>query len=86
MIVIDASSLVKYVLKEENWDAVSVYLRGSLVSVDYIALEATNAVWKEYVVKKRITQSVASDAFRDTTKIINAVLTTEYFSNYLIRV
>lgn len=83
MIVIDASSLVKYLLKEENWDKVGPYLRESTVSVDYLVIEAANAIWKEYIIRKQITQSRALKAFQDLTNIKNGVLTLEQFTKYI---
>ena len=83
MIVIDASSLVKYLLKEENWNKVGPYLRESTVSVDYLVIEAANAIWKEYIIRKQITQSRALKAFQDLTNIKNGVLTLEQFTKYI---
>ncbi len=50
MIVIDTSSLIKYLLKEEGWENVSEFLRNSedLVSLEMALIEGANAVWKRY--------------------------------------
>ena len=50
MIVIDASALAKYILKEPNWLEVEEYLIEAK-SVDHIIKEVTNAIWKAYVRK-----------------------------------
>ncbi|MCS7385420.1 MAG: type II toxin-antitoxin system VapC family toxin [archaeon GB-1867-005] len=48
MIVIDASALVKYVLHEENWKDISHFIknRKPIYSLDHIAKEVGNAIWK----------------------------------------
>jgi len=50
VIVIDASALAKYILKEPNWLEVEEYLIEAK-SVDHIIKEVTNAIWKAYVRK-----------------------------------
>ncbi len=51
MIVIDASALVKYILHEEHWEDISKFIREKrpLYSVDHIAKEVCNALWKHYI-------------------------------------
>ena len=46
MIVIDASSLAKYVLHEENWEKVGKFIkkRRPLYSIDHIIKEVGNAL------------------------------------------
>lgn len=48
MIVIDASALSKYVLKEEGWEEVRRFVRERrpLYSVDHVLKECFNAIWK----------------------------------------
>lgn len=48
MIVIDASALTKFVLKEEGWEEVISYLKAGTVSVDLVVKEVANAVWKRF--------------------------------------
>lgn len=50
MIVIDTSSLIKYLLREEGWKNVSHFLRKEkeLVSLYMTLIEGANAVWKRY--------------------------------------
>jgi predicted nucleic acid-binding protein len=50
--VIDASSLVKYVLKEEGWTEVRKSLEEETVSVDNVLKEAANAIWRKAIVLK----------------------------------
>lgn len=48
MIVIDASALAKFILKEEGWNEVAEYLKAGTLSVDHIVKEVTNAVWRRF--------------------------------------
>ncbi len=61
MIVIDTSSLIKYLLKEEGWEEVSEFLRNSsdLVSLELALVEGANAVWKRYNLYKDISLETA---------------------------
>jgi len=49
VIVIDASALAKFVLREEGWEELVEFLRRGTISVDHIAKEVANAVWKRGV-------------------------------------
>ena len=46
MIVIDASILTKFILKERGWEKVLPYLRDGTVSVDLVVKETVNAIWR----------------------------------------
>ena len=48
MIVIDASALTKFILKEEGWEDVIPHLKAGTVSVDLAVKEVANAVWKRF--------------------------------------
>ena len=62
MIVIDASTLSKYVLKEKGWEKIEKYLLLGH-SLELIQLEATNAIWKNHFLK-RITKGDAIKKFK----------------------
>ena len=83
MIVIDASSLIKFLLKEERWNEVEEYLNKEIVSVDFILLEATNAIWKEHILRKKIDKEQASKIFENLQKIKEGVITIEQSMDYL---
>jgi len=59
VIVIDASSLSKYLLKEENWREIRKYLVMGVYSVDHVIKEVSNAIWKHTILFNRITKDVA---------------------------
>jgi len=48
VIVIDASALAKFILKEDGWKEVAEYLKTGTLSVDQIVKEGTNVVWKKF--------------------------------------
>ncbi len=48
MIVIDASALAKFVLKEEGWRDLAEHLKVGTVSADHAVKEVANAVWKRF--------------------------------------
>jgi len=47
VIVIDASALSKYILKEPGWEDIPCYLKKG-VSVDHVLKEVANSIWKAY--------------------------------------
>lgn len=56
MIVIDASSLTKYILREENWRRVREYLLDDPYSLTLALAEVSNAIWKHHVLYRRISK------------------------------
>jgi len=54
VIVIDASSLAKYILREENWKRVRHNLVDDPFSIDLALAEVSNAVWKHHSVYGKI--------------------------------
>ena len=54
MIVIDASAITKYVLKEEHWEQVRNYLTAEPCSLDLALAEVSNAIWKHQVINRKI--------------------------------
>ena len=48
MIVIDASTLAKFVLKEDGWREVAEYLKAGTLSVDHAVKEVANAIWRRF--------------------------------------
>lgn len=84
MIVIDASALTKYILKEENWLEVSDYLKRGVLSVDYIIKEVGNAIWKHFTLRKIIDRDIANNLFRLLFSFIESkVLTLEPETKFL---
>jgi len=44
VIVIDASALAKFILREENWEKVYEILSTEVVSVDHVVKEVANTI------------------------------------------
>jgi len=70
VIVIDASTLSKYLLKEENWREVKKYLIMGVYSVDHIVKEVSNAIWKHSVFFNRITKDNAILLYKQLKRML----------------
>ncbi len=60
MIVVDASALSAFILKEPGWERLAPYLIDS-ISVDHVVKEVVNTIWKACKVRKYIS---VDDALR----------------------
>ena len=86
MIVVDASSLVKYVLHEENWKDVSYFAkeRKPLYSVDHVVKEVGNAVWKHCCLRRVISREKALKLYQSFMKLFQTgVIVAESEEAYL---
>ena len=87
MIVIDASALIKYVLYEENWEAVATYIweKKPLYSIDHIIKEAGNAIWKHCYIRKIIKQDEALKLYNALLKLVDTgVIVLEPETRYIL--
>jgi len=82
VIVIDASSLAKYILREENWKKVREYLLNEPYSLTLTLAEVSNAIWKHHVLYKEISDEDAKTMFTALKKLKDVVIF-EPFENYL---
>ena len=84
MIVIDASSLAKYILREGNWQEVRNKLNEPepFYSIDYILIEVTNSIWKENL-KKNLSEAESLLRFDALEMAYMEVLHIESFKNYM---
>ncbi|MEN2974968.1 MAG: type II toxin-antitoxin system VapC family toxin [Candidatus Caldarchaeales archaeon] len=88
MIVIDASSLVKYILHEEGWDRISQYLKREevLYSLDHMLKEVVNALWKHCIVKNLISRDTAIQIFKSLARLVDlGMIVLEHEEAYLER-
>ncbi|MHA1506728.1 MAG: type II toxin-antitoxin system VapC family toxin [Candidatus Asgardarchaeia archaeon] len=83
MIVIDASSLAKYILREENWKEVRNYLTGGAYSIELALAEVSNAIWKHHILYRKISRDEAWIMFDALKKIKENVVIFEPFEDYL---
>ncbi|MCD6114515.1 MAG: type II toxin-antitoxin system VapC family toxin [Thermoprotei archaeon] len=70
MIVIDASSLAKYVLKEEGWLKVEEYLFKEVCSIDHVIKEVANAIWKHATIHSRVSEETAETLYGILKKLV----------------
>jgi len=71
VIVIDASALVKFLLREDGWEKIEEILReGECVSLDHIVKEAANAIWRRAVITK---EESPEDALNRLKALINLI-------------
>ncbi len=82
MIAIDASSLAKYVLREENWRDVRNHLLNEPYSLNLALAEVSNAIWKHSVLYGRISREQANKMFKALEKL-REVVVFEPFEKYL---
>jgi predicted nucleic acid-binding protein len=74
VIVIDASTLAKFILREKNWERVYEVLSKETISVDHVVKEVANAIWKHYSIYKACSLDVAVKRFQLLRKIIDEEL------------
>ena len=71
MIVIDASALAKFILREEGWEKVYRTLTAKTISVDLIVEEVANAIWKQCHVHKACSPDAMFKEFQLLKKVID---------------
>lgn len=74
MIVIDASSLAKYILREKNWRDVRDHLVDEVFSLNLALAEVSNAVWKHNVLYGKISEEQANKMFKALEKLRDVVI------------
>ena len=82
MIVIDASALTKFVLKEEGWEEVIPYLKAGTVSVDLVVKEVANAVWKRFR-QEAVSLEEAKTILQALKEIVEKAVKIEEEHNYI---
>lgn len=70
MIVIDSSSLVKYMLKEEGWLDVEEYLVKGVYSIDHAVKEVANAIWKHVIIYGKISKELGITLYMQLKKLV----------------
>ncbi|HEC77293.1 MAG TPA: PIN domain-containing protein [Thermoplasmatales archaeon] len=82
MTVIDASSLAKYILREDNWKKIREYLEDEVYSLNLALFEISNAIWKHYILYGKISGEEAMVAF-EAAKILKDIVIFESFEDHL---
>lgn len=81
MTVIDASSLAKYILREDNWKKIRECLEDEVYSLNLALIEISNALWKHHVLYGRISEGEALVAF-EAVNILKDIVIFESFENH----
>ncbi len=82
VIAIDASSLAKYILREENWRDVRDHLMNEVFSLNLALAEVSNAIWKHNVLYGEVSKKQADKMFKALEKLRDVVIF-EPFEKYL---
>ncbi|MCD6325705.1 type II toxin-antitoxin system VapC family toxin [Candidatus Bathyarchaeota archaeon] len=82
MTVIDASSLAKYILREENWEEVRDHLLNAYSNTLALA-EVSNSIWKHQILHEAVSREVAELMFSALKKLWEDVILFEPFEKYL---
>ncbi|MCD6429016.1 MAG: type II toxin-antitoxin system VapC family toxin [Desulfurococcales archaeon] len=77
-VVVDASALAAFILREEGWEELGEYMV-RCVSVDHVVKEVANTIWKAACVRKLMTADEARRAYGILLRMIgkNIVLRPE---------
>lgn len=70
MIVIDASTLAKFLLREPGYREVKQYLIRGAYSVDQVVKEVSNAIWKYAILFRRLRREDARECYIALLKLI----------------
>jgi predicted nucleic acid-binding protein len=76
VIVIDASALAKFILKEEGWERVADFLKAGTISVDHVMKETVNAIWKR-LIQGEISFEDAKSMFEAMKEILSKAVVIE---------
>jgi len=82
VIVIDASALAKFILKEEGWERVADFLKAGTISVDHVMKETVNAIWKR-LIQREISFEDAKSMFEAMKEILSKAVVIENEMNYI---
>jgi len=82
MIVIDATSLARYILREDNREKIRDYLAGKSYSLTLVMAKVSNAIWKHYVLYEVISSEGAETIFNALKKLKDVVVF-EHFEKHL---
>jgi len=83
VIVVDASALAKYLLRESGWRRVEDYLRGDAYTLDHVVKEVANAIWKHAVLRHAISVELALELYHALRSLASDVLVVEDQDRYL---
>ena len=82
MIVVDSSVLAAFIRKEPGWERLVDYVKNS-VSMDLAVKEVSNAIWKDYAVRKLIDYETALALFKIMSQLVGVNVVLEPEEKYI---
>ncbi len=82
MIVIDASALAAFLLKEPIWKELAEYLKYA-VSIDHIVKEVANTIWKAHMLRRIIDANNAIRLYRILLSMMDVNILIEAENKYM---
>ena len=82
MIVVDSSALAAFIRKEPGWERLVDYVKNS-VSMDLAVKEVSNAIWKDYAVRKLIDYETALALFKIMSLLVGVNVVLEPEEKYI---
>ena len=82
MIVVDSSVLAAFIRKEPGWEKLVDYVKNS-VSMDLAVKEVSNAIWKDYAVRKLIDYETALALFKIMSQLVGVNVVLEPEEKYI---
>ena len=82
MIVVDSSVLAAFIRKEPGWEKLVDYVKNS-VSMDLAVKEVSNAIWKDYAVRKLIDYETALALFKIMNQLVGVNVVLEPEEKYI---
>ncbi|RLE58858.1 MAG: VapC toxin family PIN domain ribonuclease [Thermoprotei archaeon] len=82
MIVVDASALAAFILREEGWENLAVHLVYSL-SLDHVVKEVANVIWRTAYLRRLISMDEARMAYNLLRKMVGKNVLLEPELDYL---
>ena len=71
VIVVDASALAKYILREDNWRSIRSFLEKETISLDHVVKEVANAIWKKSAMLKQEPPNIAKMRLQLLRKLVD---------------
>jgi len=83
VIVIDASALTKYILREDGYEDVRGFMLDQPYSLSLVLVEVSNAIWKHHMLYNLISREEAEVMFKALDLLSRDVLIIEPIINYV---
>jgi len=82
VIVVDASALAAFLLKEPGWRRLAKYLVNA-VSVDHVVKEVANAIWKAYALRSMVGEADALRLYQLLSSMVGVNIVVEPEERYV---